>query len=309
MRRPAFALLVTGVLAHGLATLALKPASASVLPLQQAAERALGGRPGCVVAMDAETGTLRVLVNPNVAATLEVPIGSLAKLVTGMAALDAGLTDGSRKIRCKGAFERWTCWKVHGEQTVEEAIANSCSTYFFTVGRELGAQRLNQAFEAAGFGRLTQSGLAGERPGTFTPARTLPELTELSYGDTPALLATPLQVASWVGAIANGGIRYAPHFEHTEPVILGRLTGLRGLASVKAGMRLAVLSGSAEKADLPMVSLYGKTGTSTHVGAPNRRHGWFVGFAERKVVVVFIKDGNGYNAAAPVAKEVFAAWL
>ncbi len=269
----------------------------------------MGNRAGCVIALDAQDGTLRAVVNPKVAAGAAYPLGSVAKLVTGMAALDAGLTDGARRIRCKGSFERWKCWRVHGEQTLEEAIANSCSTYFFTVGRELGPARLNQAFKAAGFGRTTGSDMAGEVAGTFAPARTRAEVTELAYGDTPALLATPLQVASWVGAIANGGTRYAPHFDTTPARILGTLPGLREIDRVKGGMRRAVLTGSAHGADVPSASVYGKTGTSTQLSATHRRHGWFVGFAEGKVVVVFIKDGNGYEVAAPIAREVFAAWL
>jgi penicillin-binding protein 2 len=248
------------------------------------------------------------MVNPKVAVGTAVPVGSLAKLVTGMEALEAGVTDGARRIRCKGSFERWKCWKVHGEQTLEEAIASSCSTYFFTVGRELGAPRLNRAFSAAGFGRATGADLPGEVSGTLRPARHLAELTELAYGDTPALLATPLQVASWVGAIANGGTRYVPHFDSAATRTLGTLSGTRGLDLIRTGMRRAVLEGSAKGADVPSLSIHGKTGTSTHVAASHRRHGWFAGFADGRVVVVFLKNGNGYQDAAPIAREVFAAW-
>lgn len=281
---------------------------ASELSLQQVAQRALGNRAGCVLALDARDGHLMALVNPKVAAGTAYPVGSLAKLVTGMAALEAGVTDGARRIRCKGRFERWKCWRVHGEQTLEEAIANSCSTYFFTVGRELGAPRLNRAFSAAGFGRTTGADLSGEVPGTRLPARSRAELTELAYGDTPALLATPLQVASWVGAIANGGTRYAPHIDSAPGRKQGTLGGTRGLDLIRTGMRRAVLEGSARAADVPSLSVHGKTGTSTQLAASHRRHGWFAGFAEGRVVVVFLKNGNGYQDAAPIAREVFAAW-
>lgn len=299
-----------GALAASLLLVAVggNPADASERDVQRAAQRALGNRSGSVVALDARDGRLLALVNPRVAAGAAYPVGSLAKLVTGMAALDAGLTDGARRIRCKGRFESWKCWRVHGEQTFEEAIANSCSTYFFTVGRELGAPRLNRAFQAAGFGRKPGSDLADEAAGTLMPARTLPEITELAYGDTPALLATPLQVASWVGAIANGGTRYAPHVTTASPRKLGMLSGIGGLNLVKTGMRRAVLEGSAQGADVPSLSVHGKTGTSTQVNAVERRHGWFAGFAEHRVVVVFVKSGNGYDDAAPIAREVFAAW-
>lgn|GEM_PF-2240097 len=302
------AFLVAAGAAGGLA-MGSGPANATELELQRAAQRALGDRPGTVVALDARDGRLLALVNPRVAATAAYPLGSLAKLVTGMAALDAGLTDGARRIVCKGQFERWKCWRVHGEQTFEHALANSCSIYFFTVGRELGATRLTRAFQASGFGRVTGSDLADEAPGRLTPARTLADVTELAYGDTRALLATPLQVASWLGAIANGGTRYAPHVSPAPPQVLGGLPALGGLELVRSGMRRAVLGGSAIGADVPRMAVHGKTGTTTHLTAVNRRHGWFAGYAGNRVVVVFVKDGNGYDVAAPIAREVFDAWL
>lgn len=299
---PSVSLALVGALLTG------APAAASELPLQKVAQRALGDRPGAIVAMQAHDGRLQAVVNPRLAAGAAYPIGSLAKLVTALAALDARVTDGARRLPCRGKFERWTCWKVHGSLTLEDAIAQSCSSYFFTVGRDLGAPRLNRAFAEAGFAQPTGSGLPGERSGTFMPARTRAELTELAYGDTSALLATPLQVASWVGAIANGGTRYAPHLGDEPARRLGVLKGVPGLELVRAGMRRAVLEGSAKGAGVERLALYGKTGTAMQLGAEHRRHGWFVGFAEGLVVVVFVKTGNGYADAAPIAREVFSAW-
>ncbi len=291
------------------------PAHATDLPLQRVAQAALGNRPGTIVALNAKDGRLLAVINPRVAAGGAYPIGSLAKLVTGMAALEARAIDGARTFPCKGRFERWKCWQIHGNQTLEEAIAHSCSSFFFAAGRELGARRLNQAFTRAGFGRSTGSDLPAEAAGTFTPARNRAELTELAYGDTPALQATPLQVAAWMGAIANGGTRYRPHLGSKSPQVLGLLSGAAAIANIQTGMRRAVLEGSANKADFPGLSVYGKTGTSTQLRAGardsenrNRHHGWFAGFAGELVVVVFVKDGSGYADAAPIAREVFAAW-
>lgn len=273
------------------------PAHAAPIDLQALSERALGRRAGAIVALDARNGLVVALVNPQLATNATYPLGSLAKVTTALAALEAGVTDGARRIPCRGTFERWTCWKVHGGQTLEEALANSCSSYFFTVGREVGTARLNRAFGAAGFGA-----------GVFLPARTLAELTELAYGDTPRLQATPLQVASWMGAIANGGTRYVPTLHVAAPRPAGRLSGVAGIERVRAGLRRAVLEGSARGADVPGLSVHGKTGTATSVRDAHRRHGWFAGFAGDRVVVVFLKDGNGYADAAPLAREVFAAW-
>lgn len=287
---------------------AANPAQAAQGGLQAAAERALGSRAGAIVALNAQDGRIAALVHPRVAAGAAFPVGSLAKVTTAMAALDARATDGARRLPCHGAFERWTCWKNHGPQTLEAALADSCSSYFFVVGRETGAARLNRAFVANGFGSPTGSDVPGEAAGVFLPARTRAELTELAYGDTPRLQATPLQVAVWMGAIANGGMRYAPHLHPRASRVTGKLAGSDGIPTIHTGLRRAVLLGSASGADVPGEAIHGKTGTATHADAPQRRHGWFAGFAGERVVVVFLRDGNGYADAAPLARAVFAAW-
>lgn len=278
------------------------------LPLQQAATRALGGRAGCVVAMDPRDGRLLALVNPRTAVGTAYPIGSLAKLVTAMAGLSAGVVDGSRVLTCRGRENGRICWHVHGRVGLEEAIAQSCSLYFFRVGLDLGDDRLMRAFRRAGFGHSTGSGLAGEQAGTLRSPRNRLELEDLAYGDTAALQATPLQVASFIGGIANGGSRLRPNLGPGNAGPLGMVGDVRSVEQVKSGMRRAVLAGSAREANVPSLSIFGKTGTATHVTAPHRRHGWFAGFSDGLVVVAFLKDGTGYTSAAPVARRVFEAW-
>lgn len=282
--------------------------TAAPLPLQQAATRALGNRAGCVVALDPRDGRLLALVNPRMAVGTAYPVGSLAKLVTAMAGVSSGVADGSRVFTCRGRAHGRTCWHVHGRVGLEEAIAQSCSLYFFRVGLDLGPERLTRAFRSAGFGQSTQSGLAGERAGSLRPPRTRSQLEDLAYGDTAALLATPLQVACFTGALANGGVLMRPHVDPAPARALGRIGEARAIAPVQAGMRRAVLSGSAREADVPALALFGKTGTSTQLDAPHRRHGWFAGYAAGLAVVAFVKHGTGYADAAPVARRVFEAW-
>ncbi|HEY9856929.1 MAG TPA: penicillin-binding transpeptidase domain-containing protein, partial [Stenomitos sp.] len=187
-----------------LGAIALAGALASApLPLQAAAEQALGNRAGCVVALDPQDGRLMALVHPKMAVGSAYPIGSLAKLVTALAGVSSGVVDGARVLECRGRGHGRTCWHVHGRIGLEEALAQSCSLYFFRVGLDLGAARLTHAMRTAGFGQSTGSGLAGEVPGLVVPPGTKAELEDLAYGDTSALRATPLQVASFVGALAN----------------------------------------------------------------------------------------------------------
>lgn len=278
------------------------------LPLQHAAERALGSRAGCVVALDPKDGRLLALVHPRVAVATAYPVGSLAKLVTALAGVSAGVVDGARVIECRGRDHGRSCWHVHGRVGLEEALAQSCSLYFFRVGLDLGATRLTRALESAGFGHSTLSGLSGEIAGTLMPPRTRAELEDLAYGDTAALKATPLQVACLAGALANGGSRLRPHVAEASTRVLGRVGEARAIAQVREGMRRAVLSGSAREGSVPSLAIFGKTGTATQLAAPHKRHGWFAGYAPGLAVVAFVKDGTGYADAAPVARRVFEAW-
>lgn len=292
-----------------LATLALASVvSAASLPLQKAATDALGTQSGCVVALDPQDGRLLAVVNPRVAVGTAYPIGSLAKLVTALAGVSTGIVDGAREMECRGRDHGRTCWHVHGRVGLEGALAQSCSLYFFRVGKDLGGERLMRAFRSAGFGQSTQSDLPGEIAGTLLPPRSREQLEDLACGDTAGLMATPLQVACFAGALANGGDRLRPHGAGSRRRALGRLEEAAAIGLVREGMRRAVLSGSAREADVPSLAIYGKTGTATQLAARHRRHGWFAGYTPGLVVVAFVKEGTGFADAAPVARRVFEAW-
>ena len=84
------------------------------------------------------------------------------------------------------------------------------------------------------------------------------------------------------------------------------------LKRLRAGMRGSVLFGSSRLAASNRLAIAGKTGTSTYLDGTHRTYGWFVGYAPvdrpRAVVVVFLKNANGFASAAPLAKQVFEAW-
>ncbi|HEY9900532.1 MAG TPA: penicillin-binding transpeptidase domain-containing protein [Pantanalinema sp.] len=280
-------------------------AQAKASSLQQVATEALGSREGCIVALDPRDGTLLALVNPRVAAGGTYPVGSIAKLVTGLASLEAGLTDPARRLRCDGRYGAHRCWRRHGKLDLEEAIAQSCSTYFYAQGEALGSARLRAAFLQAGFGVRTGIGLPYESAGRLGTLTTREQVLDLAYGDTPLLLATPLQVASFTAALASGGVRRRPHWPGEPGRVLGAVPGGESLEAVRAGMRRAVLSGTAQPANVPGLALFGKTGSATQLAAPHLRHGWFAGFSPTLAVVVFVKHGTGFEAAAPIARRVF----
>ncbi|MNX93457.1 Beta-lactam-inducible penicillin-binding protein [compost metagenome] len=278
---------------------------AGAASLQQMATEALGSRAGAVVALDPRDGTLLALVNPQMAVASAFPIGSVAKLVTGLASLEAGVTDPARRVPCDGRYGAHRCWQRHGSVDLEMAIAQSCSTYFYAQGEALGARRLRAAFLAAGFGRRTESGLPNEIPGRLGQVASRAEVLDLAYGDTGNLLATPLQVASFTAALASGGVRRRPHWPGEPAAVLGQVPGGANLEGIRVGMRRAVLTGTAQQANVPGIALFAKTGSATQLAAPHLRHGWFVGFTPTLAVAVFVKDGTGFAVAAPIARRIF----
>ncbi|MBO9539795.1 hypothetical protein J7643_04285 [bacterium] len=278
---------------------------AMAVSLQQVATEALGAREGAIIALDPRDGTLLALVNPRVAVASAFPIGSVAKLVTGLASLEAGLTDPARRVQCDGRYGAHRCWQRHGSVDLEMAIAQSCSTYFYAQGEALGARRLRAAFQKAGFGSRTGSGLPNEIPGRLGPVTSRAEVLDLAYGDTGNLLATPLQVAGFTAALASGGVRRRPHWPGEPGAVVGQVPGGASLEGLRVGMRRAVLAGTAQQANVPGLALFAKTGSATQLAAPHLRHGWFVGFTPTLAVVVFVKNGTGFTAAAPIARRIF----
>ena len=98
------------------------------------------------------------------------PPGSTFKLITGMAALEAGV-DPNATVTCKGAYWRPPyigCWKVHGTVDFYEAVQGSCNTYFQEAGRRGGIDRIAQVGEEFGLGQKTGTlGILNEAAGTL----------------------------------------------------------------------------------------------------------------------------------------------
>jgi penicillin-binding protein 2 len=145
------------------------------------------------------------------------------------------------------------------------------------------------------------------------------------------VLATPLQVAQYTVAVANGGTIYKPQLvqkvvdsegriiRQIESAIIHRVqVDDRNLAIVREGMRDAVVRGTAVKANLADVTVAAKTGTAEFYGPKVNghlpTHAWFTAFAPYEnpeiVVTVFIHGGGeGSQVAAPVAADILRAYF
>jgi penicillin-binding protein 2 len=193
-----------------------------------------------------------------------------------------------------------------------------------------------------GFGSVTDSGLTGERPGLVpSPAWKRATLKDRWHaGDTVSLsigqgliTVTPLQVARFMAAVANGGTLWKPRLVDRVVTADGRLIReetpeIQGRVDVapvvfdflRAALGAVVSDGTGKQARVPGLSIGGKTGTAqTHEfrsEADRKRrdqdHAWFAGFAplsEPQVVVVVFAEraGLGGQVAAPIAREIFKA--
>ncbi len=331
------------------------------LDLQRAAEEALGDRPGAVVAMDPRNGEILALAStpaydPNLfvgtlspedwrrlsgpghpqqnrATTARYPPGSVLKIVTAAAALEAGQCTTREQFECDGAYRigSWglRCWKRtgHGRLSFMQGFAQSCNVMFATLGRRVGPEGLADMARRFGFGDQCNIDLPEESRGLVpTPDWKQANRGEPWYpGDTCQMavgqgdcLVTPLQVVREVAAVANGGYLVRPHVtlraEGEQPVshaAFRRSIGLQPgtVRALQAGMNAVVAPGgtAARIADADY-DIAGKSGTAQAPGG--EPHAWFGGYAPADdpvlaVAVVVERGGGGSETAAPIARYIF----
>ncbi|MFB0533378.1 MAG: penicillin-binding protein 2, partial [Anaerolineae bacterium] len=295
-----------------------------------------------VVANDAS----RPLVNRATQGTY--PPGSVFKIVTMAAALEeGGLTPGST-FDCPGIWyglgEEWpkTCWleRGHGQVNLVQALTVSCDITFYELGKhlyELDPTLLSRYARLFGLGAPIGVGTTGEVAG-LVPDHDwkIAELGEAWFlGDSVNLaigqgylLVTPLQVATMVASVGNGGTLYRPQLvlrvaasseepeQVFEPQELGRLPMKpETLSAIREGLLRAATSpeGTAYRAFKGMaIAVAGKTGTAENpYGDP---HAWFAGYApaddpQIAVVVLVENGGEGSQVAAPLFRQVVEAFF
>ncbi len=271
------------------------------------------------------------------------PPGSVFKIVVATAALAEGVARPERTVWCPGSAEhfgrRYHCWRRggHGWVDMESALEKSCDVWFYAVGRELGIERIARWARQFGFGSETGIELEGERTGLVPDeawsqrARRHPwypgETISVAIGQG-ALLATPMQVAVAMAAVANGGRLVTPRLLADAPTPPERSIGVdpADLAVVRSGLwRVVNGGGTGASARVPGVEVAGKTGTSQVISHEawqdtsqlpweQRNHAWFASYAPagapELVIVVFVEHGGqGSRSAAPIAKELHALWF
>ena len=267
------------------------------------------------------------------------PPGSTFKPATALAILAAGV-DPKRVVYCNGGYRlgnrRFGCLGRHGPMTMHTAIARSCNTYFYTLGREVGIEAIAAAARKLGFGAEHELPLPSQRYGTipdsawklrkykqeWTQADTLNASIGQGY-----VLVSPFQLALSAARIASGR-SVTPHLLMKDQVAPPPLAfPPEHLAIVRGGMDEVVNgAGTAGRSRLQLdgIRMGGKTGTAQVRRIMDRNrgqggewkyrdHGLFICFAPvdnpRYAASVVIEHGlGGARAAAPVAKDVLT-WL
>ncbi len=266
------------------------------------------------------------------------PPGSTFKMLVAAAALQEGIIDINTRIPCSGvhllAGQEFGCHGAHGNINVVTAIEHSCNVFFYKLIFKLGFDNLVKYGRLFHFGRVTGMDISNENSGIL-PSK---EYYDKRYGSKwnigylinlgigqGEINTTPLQMAAYTAALANGGTYYRPHairaIKHPardeEELIPGNPENLGFSRSVmeiiQRGMYRSVNgSGTGYLARVGGTRVAGKTGTAQN--PPNPDHAWFVGYApfddpQIAVAVIVENGGFGGSAAAPLAGAMIRRYL
>ena len=267
---------------------------------------------------------------------MAIPPGSTFKPVTALAALESGI-DPRETYFCRGYLrdpDKFRCLVYrnfgigHETVTMTDALVRSCNVYFFQLSERVRASEIERWGEGFGFGQRSGIDLTGEEPGSLLNLPNHPRRGRLSEGEIKALaigqgavLATPVQVAVMMAAIANGGMRVVPHVRRDAFQPPRLIEGIdsnsnRSLAVVRQALEQVVSDARGtghEHVFLREIEIAGKTGTAQS-GSPRGDHAWFAGYVPAQkprfaIAVVLEHAGSGGHAAGPIARDLVRRML
>jgi penicillin-binding protein 2 len=267
--------------------------------------------------------------------------GSTFKMAVALAALEEGIITPDFHVHCAGGAtfygRPFKCWKKggHGSLDLRHAIEQSCDVYFYTVANLVGVDKINKWATAIGLGVKSGIDLPNEVEGLVPSTQWKREkMHEKWYaGETisvgigqGAVAVTPVSMAVYAAALANGGIRVTPHllkavddgrgwkpFPSPAPQSKADVDPAK-FQAIRDGLFMVVNgAGTGHNAQLKGYDVSGKTGTAQLISNQGkaaagktskdlRDNGWFVFFAPRDdpriAGVVLLEHGvHGSNAA------------
>ncbi len=258
--------------------------------------------------------------------------GSTFKIITSSACLEEGVVSLDDTFTCPGyrivEDRKIRCHKTggHGTETFVQGLQNSCNPVFMDIGMRLGSDRFYDYFEQFGLLELTNIDLPGEA-GTIMHKKEdigTVELATMTFGQSFQI--TPIQMATTVSSLINGGKRVTPHLgmavldENGKMIEEFGYESRDGIVSEETSetMRMLLKSvveeGSGKNGYIEGYSIGGKTATSqTLPRSANKYIASFIGFAPAEnpqvlgMVVIHDPQGVYYGGtiAAPVLRDIY----
>ena len=259
--------------------------------------------------------------------------GSIFKVFTASAALEEGVVKEEDTFYCPGyklvEDRRIRCARTtgHGSETFVQGVQNSCNPVFIEVGMRLGTENFYKYFEKFGLMGKTGVDLPGEAATIMHKKENVGqvELATMSFGQS--FQVTPMQMATTVCSLVNGGKRITPHFgvavydaesgEKEEAISYGkrkRILSKETSEKMRKILETVVSEGGGKKAQIEGYRIGGKTATSqTLPRSANRYIGSFIGFAPADdpqvaaMAIIYNPQGIYYGGtiAAPVVRDIF----
>lgn len=268
----------------------------------------------------------------------EYPPGSAFKIITGTAALELGKVTPEEKILDTG--KHWLIPKGNSHNAAlgwidfRVALAKSDNVYFYEMGNRLGIDNLEKYARAFGLGTPTGINLPNEDEGLVANRKYkekvykedwyLSETFDAAIGQG-FQLTTPLQMASVISQVANGGKRFRPYLvskivapdgntvKTFQPELLNSMNiSDKTLTAIRSALKEVVSPiGTAgyifEGFPIPIA---GKTSTAENPHGDD--HGWFVAYGPYDnptiaIAVIVEQGGYGSDAAAPIARKMLEA--
>jgi cell division protein FtsI (penicillin-binding protein 3) len=320
------------------------------LSIQHEAEEAVqsavvehGARAAWAIAMDARSGALLAVANapaynPNApepdrarnrAFAEAFEPGSIFKIATFAAALDAGVVKPEDRIFCENGRYQLGKHVIHDTHRAEwltatEVFQHSSNIGTLKIAQRVGEDRMKEALVRFGFGARPGTGLSDESAGRLPPASRWGDarLATISFGH--GVLVTALQMTSFVQAVANGGVRKTPWLLDHARASTGEVVRTAAMDDGDAIMSPAAAAtlteimksvarpgGTGTLAAIAGIDVAGKTGTAEKVDPITRRYSKdlhlssFIGFAPaddpRVVAVVIVDEPRGQHYGGVVA--------
>src|SRR5687768_1493278 len=347
--------------------IASKPGQTVVLTIDQTiqyqAEQVLNAaiqrsraKSGTVIVLDPRSGDILALANaptfdPNKVANTKAETrsnwalqniyepGSTFKVVAFSAALEKKLARVEDRIDCQMGAITVAGRVVHdhhpfGSLTIAEALAKASNVAAIKLGIRVGDETMYDYIKRFGFGSRTGIELPGETAGILRKVERWQPSSIGSIAIGQEVGVTPVQMVAAFGALANDGVRVAPHLirevRNAEGTVVYRAEPeQRRVISAETAIALrgmlegVTLRGTAKQAQLDGYSAAGKTGTAQKIDPQTRAYsatkfvGSFVGFApvsNPQVVIIVVIDEpkgayHGGDVAAPIFREVAEAIL